>query len=130
MELVVMIAEVIVLLSLAGVAVYFIVVLTRVKSILGNIETDIKEISVRIIPVLDNLEVITSKLRSILENVDDQMMIVKNSVESVRTITDNIIEFERRIQDQIEGPVLEIAGAIGSVVRTITALINRVRGRS
>jgi uncharacterized protein YoxC len=125
-----MIAQVIVLLSLAGVAIYFIVVLTRVKSILGNIETDIKEISVRIIPVLDNLEVITSKLRSILENVDDQMMIVKNSVESIRMIADNIIEFERRIQDQIEGPVLEIAGAIGSVVRTITALINRVRGRS
>jgi uncharacterized protein YoxC len=129
-ELVVVVAQIIVLLSLAGVAIYFMIVLTRVRSILGNIETDIKEISVRIIPVLDNLEVITSKLRSILENVDDQMAIVKNSVESIRTIADNVIEFERRIQDQIEGPVLEIAGAIGSVVRTITALINRVRGRS
>jgi uncharacterized protein YoxC len=128
-EIVVNIAQVIVLLSLSGVAIYFVMVLVKAKSILGSIETDIKEINVRIIPVLDNLEVITSKLRSIMENVDDQISIVRTSVESIKTITDNVIEFERRVQDQIEGPILEVAGVIGSVVRTVASIINHLRGR-
>jgi uncharacterized protein YoxC len=124
-----MIAQILVLLSLAGVAIYFVAVLVKARGILGSIESDIREVSVRAIPVLENLEVITTKLRSITENIDDQMLIVKDSVQSIRTITDNIVDFERRVQEQIEAPVLEIAGVVGSIVRTLSALIRRIRGR-
>ncbi|MCX6135990.1 MAG: hypothetical protein NTV54_00635 [Ignavibacteriales bacterium] len=122
MELALMIAQILVLLSLAGVAIYFVTVLMKVRGILGSIESDIREVSTRAIPVLENLEVITAKLRSITENFDDQMNIVRDSVQSIRTITDNIVDFERRVQEQIEAPVLEVAGVIG-------ALISRIRGR-
>jgi hypothetical protein len=111
------------------VAIYFVAVLVKARGILGSIESDIREVSVRAIPVLENLEVITTKLRSITENIDDQMLIVKDSVQSIRTITDNIVDFERRVQEQIEAPVLEIAGVVGSIVRTLSALIRRIRGR-
>lgn len=129
MELALMIAQILVLLSLAGVAIYFVTVLMKVRGILGSIESDIREVSTRAIPVLENLEVITAKLRSITENFDDQMNIVRDSVQSIRTITDNIVDFERRVQEQIEAPVLEVAGVIGSIVRTLSALISRIRGR-
>lgn len=123
-----MIAQIILVLSLSALAVYLVVVLTKVRSILGHIETDVKEVSVRVIPVLENLEVITSKLRSITANVDDQMTIVKSSVQSIKEIADNIVEFERRVQERVEAPVLEVAGIVGSVVRGIAAFINRLRG--
>lgn len=123
-----MISQIILVLSLSALAVYLVVVLTKVRAILGNIETDIKEVSVRVIPVLENMEVITSKLRSITANVDDQMTIVRSSVQSIKEIADNIVEFERRVQDRVEAPVLEIAGIVGSVVRGIAAFINRLRG--
>jgi hypothetical protein len=74
------------------------------------------------------MEVITSKLRSITANFDDQMTIVTNSVQSIKEIADSIVEFERRVQDRIEAPVLEVAGMLGSVVRGIAAFINRLRG--
>jgi uncharacterized protein YoxC len=128
-ELALMIAQILVLLSLAGMAIYFVVVLAKARRTLGGIESDIREVSARAIPVLENLEVITTKLRSISENIDDQMMIVKDSVESIRMITDNIVDFERRVQEQIEAPVLEIAGVVGSIVRTLSTLIRRIRGR-
>jgi uncharacterized protein YoxC len=128
-ELALMIAQILVLLSLACVAIYFVSVLMKARGILGSIENDIREVSTRAIPVLENLEVITAKLRSITENFDDQMAIVRDSVQSIRTITDNIVDFERRVQEQIEAPVLEVAGVVGSIVRTLSALISRFRGR-
>lgn len=123
-----MISQIILVLSLSALAVYLVVVLSKVRAILGHIETDVKEISVRAIPVLENMEVITSKLRSITANFDDQMTIVKSSVHSIKEIADNIVEFQRRIQERVEAPVLEVAGIVGSVVRGIAAFINRLRG--
>ena len=123
-----MVAQIILVLSLSALAVYLVVVLTKVRSILGHIETDVREVSIRVIPVLENLEVITSKLRSITANVDDQMTIVRSSVQSIKEIADNIVEFERRVQERVEAPVLEVAGIVGSVVRGIAAFINRLRG--
>ena len=123
-----MLAQIILVLSLTALALYLVVVLTKVKSVLGRIETDIRDISVRVIPVLDNMEVITSKLRTIMANVDDQMIIVKSSVQSIKEVADNILDFERRVQETIETPVLEVAGVVGSIVRGISAFINRLRG--
>ena len=123
-----MIAQLILVLSLSVLAVYLVVVLTKVRAVLGQIETDVKEVSARVIPVLENMEVITSKLRSITANFDDQMTIVRTSVQSIKEITDSIVEFERRVQDRVEAPVLEVAGIIGSVVRGVAAFINRLRG--
>jgi len=59
------------------------------------------------------MEVITSKLRSITANFDDQMTIVKSSVQSIKEIADNIVDFQRRVQERIEAPVLEVAGIVG-----------------
>ena len=123
-----MVAQIILVFSLTALAVYLVVVLKKVKSMLGEIENDVKEVSVRMIPVLDNMEVITSKLRSITANVDDQMSIVRSSVQSLKEIADNVLEFERQVQERVEAPVLEVAGILGSVVRGIAAFINRLRG--
>ncbi len=123
-----MFAQIILVLSLAGLAIYLVIVLAKVKTLLVQIESDVKNVSARVIPVLENMEVITSKLRSITANFDDQMTIITSSVQSIKEISDSIVEFERRVQDRIEAPVLEVAGMLGSVVRGIAAFINRLRG--
>ncbi len=122
-----MFAQIILAFSLAGLAIYLVIVLAKVKTLLVQIGSDVKNVSARVIPVLENMEVITSKLRSITANFDDQMTIVTSSVQSIREIADSIVEFERRVQDRIEAPVLEVAGLLGSVVRGIAAFINRLR---
>ena len=123
-----MFAQIILVFSLVGLAIYLVIVLAKVKTLLVQIESDVKNVSARVIPVLVNMEVITSKLRSITANFDDQMTIVTSSVQSIKEIADSIVEFERRVQDRIEAPVLEVAGMLGSVVRGIAAFINRLRG--
>lgn len=123
-----MFGQIILVLSLAGLAIYLVIVLVKVKTLLVQIESDVKNVSARVIPVLENMEVITSRLRSITANFDDQMTVVTSSVQSIKEIADSIVEFERRVQDRIEAPVLEVAGLLGSVVRGVAAFINRLRG--
>ncbi len=128
MELLLKIAQIVVLFCLAGLAVYAVVVLVKVKSILGHVETEVKGVSVRAIPVLENLDAITSKLRSITENIDEEVTIVKRSVQSLQNITNNVVDFERRILDKIETPVLDVAGTIGSVISVVASVLKRLRG--
>ncbi len=128
MELLLKVAQVVVLFCLAGLAVYAVVVLAKVKNILGHVETEVKGVSVRVTPVLENLEVITSKLRSIADNVDEEITIVKRSVQSLQDITGTVVDFERRILDKIETPVLDIAGTLGAVISVAASILKRLRG--
>ncbi|HLF15763.1 MAG TPA: DUF948 domain-containing protein [Bacteroidota bacterium] len=106
---------------------FLIAFLIRLRGILEVVEKDIKELSSRTLPVLDNLEVVTDKIRNIAENVDDQVELVKDSINSVREIADNVVDFERRIQARIEEPVLETIGTIAAVLKGVRAFFVRLK---
>ncbi len=130
METLLVIAQIVVLFSLAGVAVYAILVLIKTRDVLSQVEVNLKEVATRVVPVLENLEVITSRLRGIIENFDDQLALLQHSVETIRGVAENVANFQRRIQDAIEGPVLEVMSTIGGMIRGITSIFTRFRGSS
>lgn len=127
MESFFIIVQVIALLCLSALSVYLIVVLVRVREILGNIEKDIKELTSKAIPVFANLEVITDKVKNVTANIDEQVTGIKHSVQSVKEIADSVVEFERRIQERIEEPVLEAVAFIAAAVKGVRTFIERVR---
>lgn len=129
MENYINIAQLVLLVLLSVLSIYAIMALARFKKILDNIEKDLKEVTSRTLPVLSNFEIISSRLRTILESVDDQVSIVKDSVEKIKSVANAVADFQLRVQEQIEPPVLEIAGTIGSIVSGVSAFINRFRGR-
>jgi uncharacterized protein YoxC len=126
-ETVLTVAKILALLSVAALCVYLIVVLLRVKQILGDLEKEFKELSTRAIPILDNTEYVTSRMKSIAESIDDQVLTVRDSIASVRQIADNVVELERRIQERIEGPILESLSFFGALVKGIRTFSERIR---
>lgn len=126
-ETVLTLAKILALLSVAALCVYLIVVLLRVKVILADLEKEFKELSTRAIPILDNTEYITSRMKSIAESIDDQVLTVRDSIASVRQIADNVVELERRIQERIEGPILESLSFLGALVKGIRTFSERLR---
>lgn len=120
------IAQIIVLLLLSGVAIYAIVVLAKLRDLLGTIDTNLKHVAIRIIPTLENLEVITKKIRVIVENFDEQIAMLKSSVETLKGVADNVAAFERRVQDAIESPIMEVMNSLGGIIRGFTAFFNRI----
>ena len=121
------IVEIIALLCLSAVCVYLILVLIRLKDMLGGIEKDLKEVTSRILPVLENMEYITARVKSITENIDDQVMIVRDSIGSVREIADNIVALERKVQERIEGPILDSVAFIAALLKGVRTFFERVR---
>ena len=126
MQDILVIVQIVVLLALTVLCIYLVTVLVRVRNILSIFENDLKEVSAKAIPILDNLEVITSKIRTVTENIDEQIEIVKASIRAVREVADNIVKFEQRIQSSIEEPVFESIGAVVAFIKGIRAFFNRL----
>ncbi len=127
MELFLVIAQILALLCVSALCIYLIVVLSRVKGTLTNVEKDVKEMTTHSLPVLENMEFITSRVRSISENVDDQVAIVRHSLDSIKEVADNVVALERKVQERIEGPILETVAIISAVFKGIRTFVERVR---
>jgi uncharacterized protein YoxC len=124
-----LVAQILVLLSLSALAIYLVVVLSKVKDMLNTVEINIKEVSARAIPVLENMEALTSKLRTITASIDDQMLLIRNSLQTLRDVTENISRFERKVQDHIEGPIMEVASVVGGFISGVAGFLHKVTRR-
>ena len=126
METFLTIAQIIVLVLLSCVAIYAVIVLMRLRDLLVTLDSNVKQVATRTLPTLENLEAITGKIRVIVENFDEQIAMLKSSVETLKGAADNIAAFERRVQDAIESPIMEVMNTIGGIIRGFTAFLGRV----
>lgn len=107
--------------------VFLVAFLLRLKTVLGVIEKDIRDLSTRTAPILDNIEVITDKIRNVTDNVNDQVELVRDSITAIRDIAENVVDMERRIQARIEEPVLETVGTVAAVLKGVREFFVRLR---
>jgi len=121
------IALIIALLCVSAVCIYLITVLARVRDVLTNVERDIREMTARTVPVLENMEYITSRVKSITENIDDQVLMVRDSVGSIKEIADNVVALERKVQERLEGPILDTVAFVAAVFKGVRTFVDRVR---
>jgi uncharacterized protein YoxC len=121
------IMQIIALAAVSILCIYLITVLVRVRNILTVIERDVKELSAKAIPVMENLEVITDKVKSVTESIDEQVDVVKSAITSLKGIADNVVDFERRVQDRIEEPVLDTVGTFAAIFKGVRTFVTRMR---
>jgi uncharacterized protein YoxC len=126
-ETILVITQILALLCLSALCIYMIVVLLRVREILSNLERDIKEMTVRAVPILENMEFITAKVKTISENIDDQVNSVRESIVSMRQVAMNVVDLERKMQERIEGPILEGVAVVSAIFKGVRTFVERVR---
>lgn len=122
MDTVLQLAQVVALVCVSALCVYLIVVLTQLKR-------DLSEFSQRSKPVLENLAHITERLKSVAEKIDTQADIMRGSLNSLKSVADNVLLFEQRIQENIEEPILQVSSMIGAIVASIATFFERFRSR-
>ena len=127
MELFLVIMQIVALACVSALSIYLITILIRVREILTEVEHDFKELSSKAIPVFENLEVITDKIKNVTQSIDGQVEMVKNSIQSIKDIADNIMNFEKRIQDKIEEPVLDTVSVVTGLIKGIRIFFDRLR---
>ncbi len=122
METVLQFVQLIALISLTALSIYLIVVLSGLKR-------DLSEFVQRSKPVLENLAFITEKLKSTAQKIDDHVDIVKSSLNSLKSVADNVLVLEERVQQRLEEPVLQVASIIGAIVSSVGVFFDRFRPR-
>ena len=127
MDTLLVIAQILALLCLSALCVYLIIVLLRVRDVLFSVERDLKEMTSKALPVLDNIEFITGRVKSISENIDDQVMMVRDSISSVKQVAENVVELERKVQERIEGPILDTVAFVAATIKGFRTFLERVR---
>lgn len=121
------IAQILALLCVSAVCIFLIIVLLRVREVLASFERDMKEVTTRALPVLDNMEFITSRVKGITESIDDQVLVVRESIGSMKEVADNIVALERKVQERIEGPILDTIGFLAAIFKGVRTFFERVR---
>jgi len=119
--------QIIALVCFSILSVILIAVLLRVKTLVVEAQENLREIRSRSVPLLDNLEAITSKIRSISENVDEQVEGVRDAISSIRGVAEDIVILERRVQERVEGPVLDTVAYLVAIIKGLRTFIERVR---
>ncbi len=127
METILDIAKILALVSVAALCAFLIVLLLRVKDTVSNLKTVMNDVAEHAIPVIDNLEAITTKVNAVTQTVEQQIDLIKDSVGAVRQMTDSIVSFERHVQDRIEGPVLEAVSTVRALSKGVQAAASRLR---
>lgn len=127
MDTVLAITQIIALVCFSILSIILIVVLLRVKTLVIEAQENLREIRARSVPLLDNLEAITSKVRAISESVDEQVEGVREAITSIRGVAEDIVLLERRVQERVEGPVLDTVAYLVAIIKGLRTFIERVR---
>ncbi len=96
----------------------------RMEQSLRNVEREVHTMTVRTLPVLENMEAITTKVRSVTDNIDEQMKLVRNTLSAVRRSMEDIIDFKQRIQHQLEAPAMETASFLSGMLKGVKTFFN------
>ena len=127
METTLILAEILALVCLAALCVYVIVVLSRLRNVLISLERDLKVFAERAIPVLENIEDITSKFKNVAASIEQEVGAIKQSMVAVQQIAENVVNFERRVQERIEIPVMEAVSVASAVFKGVRTFLERLR---
>ncbi|HEY4612754.1 MAG TPA: hypothetical protein VII11_07195 [Bacteroidota bacterium] len=128
METLLSVAQLIALVSVSALCIYLIVVLVRVKDLLAMLQQNLAEFNLHAKPVLENLHFITEKFRSISTKIDDQVGLMKGSLESIKTAAENIVVFEERVQQWLEEPIFRMTSAFSGFISGIVSWFDALRG--
>lgn len=114
-------------LAFAALCVYLIFTISKLRVSFTKLQEDVSELNRNAIPLIENLKIVSDKVKNISENVDDQITMLHSSVESIRDMTDNIVTFEKKLQDDIEGPVMEAVSFVSALVKAVRAFAAKMK---
>jgi uncharacterized protein YoxC len=114
-ETLVELSKIAALLSASALCIYLIVVLIRLKAVLETFQHEIVELNKYLKPLLENLTIVSDKMRAIASKIDDQVNMVNGVFTAFRRITDNVVRFEENIQDLLEKPFSQIGSVLSNL---------------
>ncbi len=94
-----------------------------------NIELTAKTLNQNLPGILTNIDEITTILSDTVHSVSEQTEGLKEGVNKIHDIIDNIVDFERQIRYEIESPLIETVSTISAIIKGSRAFIDVLRSK-
>jgi uncharacterized protein YoxC len=124
-ETLIQLTKILALSSFSALCIYLIVVLVRFNALLQVLQRELVDLNKSLKPILENLTVITDKIRQIASKVDEQVNMVQGVFIAFRRITDNVTRFEERFQQMLEEPLMRVSALFGNVLNRIMSMFGQ-----
>lgn len=129
------IAVIVLYAALIALVIYLIIALRRIVSAFNNIngavismEQKVDLIATKAEPLIENSLVISGDLKDISSNFKIQSERISGIVDSVKDTTDSIIDFEQKVQKEVETNVFDSLNMIASVSRGVKTFWEALSG--
>jgi len=126
-ETVLIVVQIAAFLGIATLTVVLIVFINKILVSIRSIEKDINTITTKASPVFDNIAETTRRINDITENIEKQIDGVIYSINSVKKIADDLVDFERRLKQKIEEPIFDAVTFFTAIVKGVKAFLERLR---
>jgi uncharacterized protein YoxC len=124
-ETLIQLTKILALSSFSALCIYLIVVLVRFNALLQILQRELVDLNRSLRPILENLNVITEKIRQIATKVDEQVNMVQGVFIAFKRITDNVTRFEERFQQMLEEPLMRVSALFGNVLNRIMSMFGQ-----
>lgn len=121
--------------ALIALVIYLIIAIRRIVSAVDNIngavdkmEKTVDHFVTRTEPLIENSLVITGDFKDISGMLKQQTAKVEGIVDSVKDTTDSIIEFEQKVQKEVETNVFDTLNMIAAVSRGLKTFLGVLKG--
>ena len=125
METLIQLTKILALSSFSALCIYLIVVLVRFNALLQVLQRELVDLNKNLKPILENLTVITEKIRQIASKVDEQVNMVQGVFIAFKRISDNVTRFEERFQQMLEEPLMRVSALFGNVLNRIMSIFGQ-----
>ncbi|MFM7773732.1 MAG: hypothetical protein ACKOAG_00710 [Candidatus Kapaibacterium sp.] len=104
-------------------------VMLDVRETVGETKRMIAEVNRNLPQTFETLNRTGEQLQSTLKNVDVQVGQLGQGLEQFKEIGTRINGLEAKLQDKIEGPLMQAAGVVSGISKAITTFVNGVTRR-
>jgi ABC-type transporter Mla subunit MlaD len=136
MENVLLVSGIVGIIALIVVCVFVISAIRRLNDVLlelretvGESKRMIAEVNRNLPQTFATLNQTGEQLQSTLKNVDVQVGQLGQGLEQFKEIGTRINGLEAKLQDKIEGPLMQAAGVVSGISKAITTFVNGVSRR-
>ncbi len=91
--------------------------IVKVMKTMTEAQKFIEMVRLQIAPVSHDVTQILTDVRSIVRSAEKDMDKVSDGLAAMRDTAENLKEFEERIQDRIERPLLDIAATLSAIAK-------------
>jgi len=98
--------------------------LSSINKKIKSLAEDSKEIKPKIITTLEKIGDLTERVSGISDKVTENIDVLGDVVEKIKDTTESVIEFEQKIQNAIEPPVMETVNTISAVTVGIKTFLD------